>query len=116
MSWLMNSDPLSKSGTVTSKTMVSIACWRLARTLICALSWIEAGEHQPRVHVVEVDRLANLPLRVGPQRATASPSKNLGLFSPSSPALRIVIEDLSGGDGRVAEAPQAGPFAWTGAR
>lgn len=48
---------------------------------------------------------ANSPFNVGPQCATVSPSKNPGSASTSSPALRIVIEDLSNGEGFVVEIP-----------
>ena len=48
---------------------------------------------------------ANSPLSVGPQCATVSPSKNPGSASTSSPALRILIEDRSSGEGFVVETP-----------
>ena len=46
---------------------------------------------------------ANSPLRVGPQCATVSPSKNPGSASTSSPALRTVIELRSSGEGLVVD-------------
>ncbi len=48
---------------------------------------------------------ANSPFNVGPQCATVSPSKNPGSASTSSPALRILIEERSNGEGLVVETP-----------
>ena len=59
---------------------------------------------------------ANSPLRVGPQCATVSPSKNPGSASTSSPALRIVMLERSSGDGLVVDTPPIASFALAGAR
>lgn len=48
---------------------------------------------------------ANSPFNVGPQCATVSPSKNPGEASTSSPALRILIELRSSGEGFVVDVP-----------
>lgn len=48
---------------------------------------------------------ANSPLRVGPQCATVSPSKNPGDASASSVALRILIEDRNSGEVLVVDLP-----------
>jgi hypothetical protein len=50
---------------------------------------------------------ANSPFSVGPQWATVSPSKNPGSASTSSPALRILIELRSSGEGFVVDLPRS---------
>ncbi len=59
---------------------------------------------------------ANSPFSVGPQWATVSPSKNPGSASTSSPALRILIDDRSSGDGLVVVLPLIWSVAFAGFR
>lgn len=59
---------------------------------------------------------ANLPFNVGPQWATVSPSKNPGSASTSSPALPILIEDRSSGEGFVVDLSRIWSVALAGAR
>ncbi len=67
--------------------------WALLRTV--------RVKTQPVCTSVRFRVRANSPLSVGPQCATVSPSKNPGSASTSSPALRILIEDRSSGEGLV---------------
>jgi hypothetical protein len=60
---------------------------------------------QPVCTSVRLRVQANSPLRVGPQCATVSPSKNPGYASTSSVALRILIADRSSGDVLVVDFP-----------
>jgi len=59
---------------------------------------------------------ANSPLSVGPQWATVSTSKNPGSASTSSPALRILIDERSNGEGFVVDVPRIWSVAFAGAR
>ena len=59
---------------------------------------------------------ANSPFIVGPQCATVSPSKNPGSASTSSPALRILIDERSSGEGLVVATPRIWSVALAGAR
>jgi len=59
---------------------------------------------------------ANSPFNVGPQCATVSPSKNPGSASTSSPALRIVIDERSSGEGFVVVTPRIWSMALAGLR
>ena len=61
-------------------------------------------------------RLCGVVERVGPQCATVSPSKNPASASTSSPALRILIEDLNNSDGFVVDFPRIWSVALAGAR
>jgi hypothetical protein len=58
----------------------------------------------------------NSPLRVGPQLATVSASKNPGSVSTSSPALRILIEERSSGEALVVDLPWIASVALAGLR
>jgi len=71
--------------------------WALLRTL--------RVKTHPIYISVRLTVRANSPLRVGPQCATVSPSKNPADASTSSVALRILIEDRSSGEALVVDFP-----------
>jgi hypothetical protein len=71
---------------------------------------------QPVCTSVRFSVRANSPVRAGPQGATVSPSKNPGSPSASPPALRILTEDRSSGEGLVAATPLTRSFALAGLR
>ena len=83
---------------------------------MCALLRIVRVKTHPVCTQVRFRVRANSPLRVGPQCATVSPSKNPGSASTSSPALRILIDDRSSGEGFVVETPLIWSVAFAGRR
>jgi len=107
---------LSKSSPLTAKGTVSTAACRAPRTWTWALLRTERVCTQPVNTQVRFTVRVNSPFSVGPQWATVSTSKNPGSASTSSPALRIVIEERSNGEGLVVEMPLSGSFARAGAR
>src|SRR5664279_4037001 len=110
---LRNSVPLSKSKPVMVKGISCTPACRAARTWTCALLRIVRVKTHPVCTQVRFRVRANSPLRVGPQCATVSPSKNPGSAS-SSPALRILIDDRSSGEGFVVETPLIWSVAFAG--
>src|SRR5664279_3929062 len=78
---LRNSVPLSKSKPVMVKGISCTPTCKAARTWACALLRIVRVKTHPVGTQVRFRVRANSPLRVGPQCATVSPSKNprLGL-------------------------------------
>lgn len=83
------------------------ACRAGGRSLApCAAeSTAASGAHIHQVHGPG----ESAPQGVGPQCETVSPTKRPGASSPSSPALRIVIEESISGEGQVVETPAARP-------
>lgn len=69
---------------------------------------------QPVLTSVRFKVRANSPLRVGPQCAAVSPSKKPGAASTSSPAVRILIDERSNGEGLVVDTPVRRPASLTG--
>src|SRR5680860_704767 len=103
---LRNSVPLSKSSPVTSNGTCSTPAFKAPRMWTCALLRTERVNTHPVWTSVRFRVRANSPFNVGPQWATVSPSKNPGSASTSSPALRILIEDRSSGEGFVVDTPR----------
>ncbi len=108
--------PLSKSRPVTANGTSSTAALSAARMWAWALLRTVRVNTQPVCTSVRFRVRANSPFNVGPQCATVSPSKNPGSASTSSPALRILIEERSSGDGLVVEAPLIWSVAFAPAR
>ena len=78
--------------------------WALLRTV--------RVKTQPIWTSVRFSVRANSPFSVGPQCATVSPSKNPGSAATSSPALRILIELRSSGEGFVVDTPDIWSLAF----
>jgi len=113
---LRNSLPLSKSSPVTSNGTSSTPAFNADRMWTWALLRTLRVKAHPVWTSVRFNVRANSPFNVGPQCATVSPSKNPGSASTSSPALRILIEDRSNGEGFVVETPRIWSVALAGLR
>ena len=105
--WLMNSEPLSKSMPKTGNGTHPTAASRAEMMCFSALFRIERVKVHPVSTSVMFTVRVNSPLRVGPQWATVSTSKNPGSASISSPALRILMELRSNGPALVVDLPRS---------
>jgi hypothetical protein len=83
---------------------------------VWALLRIERVNTQPVSTSVKFTLRANSPTRVGPQCATVSHSKNPGSSATSSPALRMLTEVRSSGEGFVVATPRNCPALRVSAR
>ena len=114
--WLMNSEPSTKSTPKTGNGTHPTAASRAEMMCFSALFRIERVKVHPVSTSVMFTVRVNSPLRVGPQWATVSTSKNPGSASISSPALRILMELRSNGPALVVDLPRSCSVARTGAR
>ena len=114
--WLMNSEPPTKSMPKTGNGTHPTAASRAEMMCFSALFRIERVKVHPVSTSVMFTVRVNSPLRVGPQWATVSTSKNPGSASISSPALRILMELRSNGPALVVDLPRSCSVARTGAR
>ena len=114
--WLMNSEPPTKSTPKTGNGTHPTAASRAEMMCFSALFRIERVKVHPVSTSVMFTVRVNSPLRVGPQWATVSTSKNPGSASISSPALRILMELRSNGPALVVDLPRSCSVARTGAR
>ena len=114
--WLMNSEPPTKSTPKTGNGTHPTAASRAEMMCFSTLFRIERVKVHPVSTSVMFTVRVNSPLRVGPQWATVSTSKNPGSASISSPALRILMELRSNGPALVVDLPRSCSVARTGAR
>jgi len=108
--------PLSKSSPVTANGTCSTAIFNAPRMWTWALLRTVRVNTQPVCTSVRFRVLANSPFNVGPSCATVSPSKNPGSGLTSSPALRILIDERSNGEGLVVATPRIWSLALAGLR